>query len=167
MTEWYDDIDPPGHKLDDEDLDLKWSELREGMRVRWKTPNWVRRGTISGIGRRFMLVWFDGFTEVTTIPDAKWYWVQAKLGNQQEHMVAIQGFSEKEALFALRYGIGPGKMAEVVLAETDWITPAEAANIIGCDSKVVRRMIRTGVLPATRRGGRWVILRRDALASRR
>jgi excisionase family DNA binding protein len=153
VTEWFDDTDPPEHKLDREDLGLAWSQLYPGVRIRFKTTLFVRRGTITWIKKRSMKVRFDGFPQDTSIPDAKWYWVQAKMGNMNEHMVAIDGTSSEPQ--------------EESLTDEDFITPAEAANIIGTDSKVVRRMIRSGVLPARRNGGRWILKRSDALAHRR
>jgi excisionase family DNA binding protein len=151
VTEWFDDTDPPEHKLDREDLGLAWSQLHPGVRIRFKTTLFVRRGTITWIKKRSMKVRFDGFPQDTSIPDAKWYWVQAKMGNMNEHMVAIDGTSSEP----------------LAADDEDFITPTEAANIIGTDSKVVRRMIRSGVLPARRNGGRWILKRSDALAHRR
>jgi excisionase family DNA binding protein len=158
VTEWFDDTDPPEHKLDREDLGLAWSQLYPGVRIRFKTTLFVRRGTITWIKKRSMKVRFDGFPQDTSIPDAKWYWVQAKMGNMNEHMVAIDpGILVTHSQMA----------TELLATPDDDITPAEAANIIGTDSKVVRRMIRSGVLPARRNGGRWILKRSDALAHRR
>lgn len=163
MTEWFDNSDPPGYRLDNEDLDLDWSELQPGVRVRWKTPNFVRRGVITSLAGRSMTLRFDGFTEDTVIPDGKWYWVQAKLGNRQEHMIAIPSDPDQNVW---DYLDSCGELGDEPEG-SDFITPSQAANIIGTDPKVVRRMIRTGTLPASRKGGRWVILRSDALAHRR
>lgn len=151
-TEWYDDTDPPeqGVRLQDEDLILAWSDLAPGTRIRWKTQTFVKRGTIVSIEKRSMRVLFDSHKTATNIPDAKWYFVEGKVGNQNEHMVAISTLREEPRKLRRRDG-----------TDYDYITPHDAANILGTDPKNIRRMIRTGRLPAHREGGRWMILRKD------
>jgi excisionase family DNA binding protein len=41
----------------------------------------------------------------------------------------------------------------------DWLTPAEAAAILGLHMKVIERACRRGVIAAERVGGRWHIPR--------
>lgn len=152
VTEWYDETDPPpmGKLFHTEDVDMPWSSIRVGDRVRWVTPNFVKRGQITVIAKRGMKVRFDHDNRDTVIPDAKWYFVQGKLGVANEHLVVISSpppeFDKSEAVRELQSD-----------EDTVWLTPGEAANIMGTDPKNVRRMIRSGKLKASRVGGRWVI----------
>lgn len=47
--------------------------------------------------------------------------------------------------------------------DSDYVTPHEAAELRDTDPRNIRRMIRTGRLPALRDGGRWLILRKDIM----
>lgn len=153
MTEWYDDTDPPerGIRLQEEDTCLAWSALYPGIRVRWKTQNFVKRGTIRSISKRTMVVRFDAHAKDTVIPDAKWYFVEGKIGNLNEHMVTISTPAPERSKVALEaiesHGSG------------DYLSPAEAASVLGTDPKNIRRKIRNGTIKAERHGGRWVIPR--------
>jgi excisionase family DNA binding protein len=95
-----------------------------------------------------MTVLFDNHEQPTVIPDAKWYFVEGKLCNMNEHLVKINTPPPKKPKLTKK---AKGKL----------VTPAQAADILGCDQKKIRRMIRSGKLPARREGGRWVILRSD------
>lgn len=44
---------------------------------------------------------------------------------------------------------------------TTWLTAAEAAHQAEVTDSAIRKWIRTGRLPATKRGGRWLINRND------
>ena len=148
MTEWYDDTDPPerGIRLQEEDTCLPWSSLHPGLRVRWKTQTFVKRGTIVFIKKRTMVVRFDAHDRDTVIPDAKWYFVEGKVGNRNEHLVTISTPA-------------PERPSVVERHDEDVVSPREAAAILGTDPKNIRRMIRSGRLRALRDGGRWVIPR--------
>lgn len=151
ITEWYDDTDPPerGIRLQEEDTSLPWSALTPGLRVRWKTQTFVKRGTIIYVRKRTMVVHFDAHAENTVIPDAKWYFVEGKVGNLNEHLVTISTPAPEQSLAVQKLGDDAG----------DYVSPTEAASILGTDAKNIRRKIRNGTLKAERQGGRWVILR--------
>lgn len=153
MTEWYDDTDPPerGIRLQEEDTCLPWSHLRPGLRVRWKTQTFVKRGTIVFVKKRTMVVRFDAHARDTVIPDAKWYFVEGKVGNQNEHLVTISTPAPERSAAAEDFDP----------SGDDWVSPGEAASILGTDAKNIRRKIRSGSLKAKRHGGRWVIRRQD------
>jgi excisionase family DNA binding protein len=151
-TEWFDDGEPEdlGIRLDHEDLGTPWSNITPGKtRVRFKTPNSMRRGTVMSVKKRSMLVQFDGMSKPTAIPDAKWYYVQGRMGNLNEHLVTIATPAPKAA----------AKLPTGFRAGMSWITPGEAAAILGTDPKNIRRMIRSGKLEARREGGRWALSR--------
>lgn len=161
VTEWYDEGEPVTDlKLDDEDLGLSWSSLGPGSRVRWQTPRFVKRGTVVSISKRSMTIHFDSHTKPTSLPDGKWYWVQGKLGNRQEHLVAISTPAPKTRKKHAQLSL------EIPENPDDAITPAEAAAILGIDPKNIRRMIRSNRLRAHRIGGRWVMSRKDVEAHR-
>lgn len=136
-------------KFLDEDTCLAWSDLHAGVRVRWKTQTFVKRGTIQSISKRSMTVLFDAHDKPTNIPDAKWYFVEGKIGNQNEHMVTISTPAPERSAAALEASNGEG----------DYVSPGEAASILGTDPKNIRRKIRNGTIKAERLGGRWVIPR--------
>lgn len=152
-NEWWDDGEPEdsGLRLDHEDLGTPWSDLHKGTRVRFKTMNFVKRGTVISIKKRSMRVLFDAHDTPTAIPDAKWYFVQARMGNKNEHLCAIS-----------TPALGPSRLSQRHPDEQHTelrMTPSEAAAYLGTDPKNIRRMIRSGRLKATRDGGRWVLLR--------
>lgn len=157
LTEWYDDTEPPdrGIRLQEEDTCKAWSDIGRGDRVRWKTQTFVKRGTVVSRNKRTMVVRFDAHDSDTVIPDCKWYFVEGKLGNLNEHLVTISTPAPQRSLAAVKLE---------AIEDEDWdshVSPTEAASIMGTDPKNVRRMIRTGRLPAKRLGGRWVIRRGD------
>lgn len=157
-TEWFDVGEPEdlGIRLDHEDIGLPWSNITPGKtRVRFKTMTTMRRGTVISVKKRSMLVRFDGFDKDTAIPDAKWYWCQARMGNINEHLVAINTPPLAPHRLSRR------RPDEQEYPEGGTVTPAEAANILGTDPKNIRRMIRNGKLRALRDGGRWVIPRTE------
>lgn len=147
MFEHYDHLEPPPMEVmfHEEDVDTAWSNLYKGQRVRWKTPQWVKRGEIVVIRGRSMRVQFDYHSTPTALPDAKWYFVQGKLGNKEEHLVAIN--SPKPS------------SSDIQITDTSqvYLTPQQAADAMGTDPKHIRRLIRSGKLAATRVGGRWAI----------
>lgn len=49
------------------------------------------------------------------------------------------------------------------MTDPDYVTPHEAAELRDTDPRNIRRMIRTGRMPAFREGGRWRILRKDVI----
>lgn len=151
MTEWYDDSEPPPPfaKFLDEDIIVPWSQLSKGQRVRWHTPQFQWRGTIQLVKGRSMVVRFD-HGKVVTIPDAKWYFVQGRLGNIQEHLIPINSQAPEGA---------SSEAVEVELESGDWLTPAQASYITGEDAKNIRRKIRNGTYTSKRVGGRWVVAR--------
>lgn len=153
MTEWYDEGEPPGPgmKFLEEDTCLAWADLHAGVRIRWKTQTFVKRGTIRSINKRTMVVRFDAHDKDTVIPDAKWYFVEGKVGNQNEHIVTISTPAPERSEVAERYAPGTNQ----------YVSPTEAAHILGTDPKNIRRKIRNGTLKAERQGGRWVIRRGD------
>lgn len=156
MTEWYDDTEPEdrGIRLMEEDTCLPWSSLHSGLRVRWKTQTFLKRGTIVFIKKRTMVVRFDAHDRDTVIPDAKWYFVEGKVGNLNEHLVTISTPAPERSAAAL-------EAIEFSSDNSDYVSPREAASILGTDPKNIRRRIRQGSLKAERRGGRWVLKRQD------
>lgn len=152
FPEWYDDSEPPdkGIKLQEEDTCLPWSSLHKGVRIRWKTQNFVKRGTIVSVQKRTMVVRFDSHDRDTVIPDAKWYFVEGKVGNLNEHLVTISTPAPEQSAAVQKLG-----------NPDEYVSPREAASIMGTDPKNIRRMIRSGRIWAIREGGRWVIRRRD------
>lgn len=176
--EWYDDTDPPdrGIRLQEEDTCKAWSDLQPGDRVRWKTATFVKRGCIVSVSKRSMSVLFDAHSKPTVIPDGKWYFVEGKVGNINEHLVTISTPANPDVKMNgdPRQGVEhrPAKGSSCCNAcgepwpcnqnppgVDDAISPAQAANILGTDAKNVRRMIRSGKLQAHRDGGRWVLSR--------
>lgn len=161
-NEWWDDGEPAdtGLRLDDEDLGTPWSNLHKGTRVRFKTMNFVKRGTIISIKKRSMKVLFDAHDRPTSIPDAKWYFVQARMGNKNEHLCAISTPEPERSRAAA------GLEGYHLRKPGTYVSPAEAASLLGTDPKNIRRMIRSGRLEAMRDGGRWVIKREIVEAMR-
>lgn len=154
-TEWWDDSEPPdkGFRIHPEDTCLAWSDVGKGTRVRWKTQTFVKRGTVQSRDKRSMTVLFDAHFQPTVIPDAKWYFVEGKVGNLNEHLVTI---STPSPAYPQRQQKG------FPLTHKDtYISPNEAAALLGTDPKNIRRMIRNGKLLAHREGGRWVLKRSD------
>jgi excisionase family DNA binding protein len=101
-----------------------------------------------------MSVLFDSHSVATIIPDAKWYLVEGKVGNMNEHLVTISTPAPAESQAVTR-------KRRRDPSDSDWISPHDAANILGTDAKNIRRMIRSGKLPAMRDGGRWLVLRKN------
>lgn len=154
-------------KFSDEDVDCAWSDLHPGRRIRWSTPTFVRRGTILRIKNRALAVMFDGMPRETIIPDARWYYAQGKLGNINEHLVAINSPAPKKLKLKK---LGKEKLGKTfgVAAGDALIGPTEAANILGIDQKALRRRLRNGQLKGEQtEGGRWVLRRSDILGARR
>ena len=156
LTEWYDETEPPdrGLRLQEEDTCLAWSDIHKGTRIRWKTQTFLKRGTVQSRNKRSMTVLFDAHNVPTTIPDAKWYFVEGKVGNLNEHLITISTPPPERSAAALQ-------AIESSKGTSDYVSPNEAALIMGTDPKNVRRMIRSKKIPASRIGGRWVILRKD------
>jgi excisionase family DNA binding protein len=148
--EWFDDHDPPMPTLPilEEDIQVPWSKLLPGMRIRWKTQTFSKRGRIVAIAKRSLVVRFDAHAEDTVIPDAKWYAVEYCNGNLNEHLTAISTPAPEQSAAVLKTG-----------DPDEYVSPREAATILGTDPKNIRRMIRDGRLGARRVGGRWVIER--------
>lgn len=157
MTEWYDDTEPPdlGIRIHEEDTNKAWSDIQPGDRVRWKTQTFVKRGTVVTRGKRTISVLFDAHTKPTVVPDGKWYFVEGKVGNLNEHLVTISTPAPERSLVAMAHE--GSKLA----GRDTYVSPNEAAAILGTDPKNIRRMIRSGKLPAHREGGRWVLKRQD------
>lgn len=133
--------------MQDEDIWVPWDELKS-QRIRWKTPNFVKRGTVRALYGRSIVVDFDAHEQPTVIPDGKWYFVEATRHNLNEHLVAITTPAPQRSPVALEQG-------------DEYVSPREAASILGDDPKNVRRRIRNGSLKAHRIGGRWVVKRED------
>lgn len=157
FTEWFDDSEPPfSGPLHDEDLFKVWSDIQPGDRVRWKTPAFVKRGTVELVKKRSMVVLFDAHSRPTTIPDAKQYFVEGRLGNMENHLTVISTPPNPNVKLN-----GAPRGFHTEGAPDDPISPAEAAAILGTDPKNIRRMIRSGKLRAMRDGGRWVLSRSE------
>lgn len=135
----------PGDKI----VEMAWSDLHPGLRVRWVTPAFAKRGVIQRVKGRSMVVLFDGHLKATVIPDARWYFAEAKNRNPEESLVVLEGR-------------GPTRVRERGEGSSEGaMSPAEAAALLGTDPKNIRRMIRSGKLPARQEGGRWVLDRAD------
>ena len=100
-----------------------------------------------------MVVHFDGLDKKTTIPDAKWYFVQWRHGRIDEHLVGISTPAPKYRRVKAPKGGSPSDAM---------ITPAEAAAILGTDQKTIRRKLRSGVIKGERtESGGWLVDRRS------
>lgn len=141
------------HHNDPEATDLAWSEIVPGTRIRWVTPAFVRRGTVISREQRSVVAQFDGLDKKTTIPDAKWYFIEWRHGRTDEHLVSISTPAPK---YRRVKSEKRGKPSDAL------ITPAEAAAILGTDSKTIRRKLRSGSIKGERTdSGSWLVDRRS------
>lgn len=131
-----------------------WSMFYPGMRVRWTTPSFVRRGFIVKVKGRSMTVRFDGFQRDTVIPDARAYFVDYLGGRTDYTLVPLQ-FQGKapdptpvDTITGLPIDIN---------SHDRFTDVATAANILGTDPKNVRRKLRAGTIKGSNESGRWLV----------
>lgn len=140
--------------------DLVWSQLVTGMRVRWVTPSFVRRGTIVQVKGASMTALFDGFARPTVIPDARQYFCDWKSGRTDYQLVPIDGKAPEVVQDTITgLYINPDEDGE-------FVSVAIAANLLGTDAKNIRRKLRAGTLRGRQEaiGGRWEVLRESIKA---
>lgn len=109
------------------------------------TPSFVKYGEIVGVAKRDLKVQFDGESRPTAIPNAKWYYVQHKLGDKEN---------------GLSVWDGPGGHSIDLRPDTDgehWLPAAEAAHAFGVKVKDLRRWLRAGKVKGHQRQGLWVV----------
>lgn len=142
----------------DQVIDMAWSNIQVNQFVRWATPRFIKYGRVLKIGGTSLMVQFIEDARPTAIPDAKWYFVEGKRDPQaEEHLVCID--------YQTWYN-GPPTQPFIPPHSTSgqFISVAEACELIRMDPKQLRRHIRRGVIPAEKRDDRWVI-DREALQS--
>lgn len=136
-------------------IDMAWSDIQVGMFIRWATPRFVKYGRVidrKGNGMRAMF--FDDAHD-RAIPEAKWYFVEGKRDpHAEEHLVVIDYPHDRGSLGYAK----PQRPAE----GNELISVLAACELLKMDPKQMRRQIRRGVIPATKKDDRWVI-NREAL----
>lgn len=127
-------------------IDMAWSDLHQGLRVRFATPRFIKIGTVVKIKGRGMRIQFDGEPRLTTIPDAKWYFVEGKAGNKEEHLVVVDAPTPTKALQRTPKG------------SWEFIPVSEAAQTFGVDAKTIRRWLRSGKVKGHQaNGSTWMV----------
>lgn len=134
----------------------KWREVTIGARVRWTTPSFVKRGTVTFRAGTSMKVWLDGDDKETVIPWARDYWDQYRKGRSDYGLVDIEGGKKTVIVTA------PGGNSDPAIHRTiNILDVAAIANLLGTDEKNVRRKLRSGKLKGFREGGHWYMMRKD------
>lgn len=132
-------------------IDKAWSDIQVGDFIRWATPRFVKYGRVLKVAGNSIMAQFIEDARPTSIPDAKWYFVQWKMNHDaEEHLVCID--------YQAWYNGPP--VEPFVPAQNfgqQWLSVNEACEMIRMDPKQLRRHIRRGVVMATKRDDRWVI----------
>lgn len=125
------------------EVEKAWSDVQIGERVRWLTPTFVKFGKIMSKKGRAMRVQFDRDPRPTVIPDAKWYFVQHKLGDKENGLVVWDG---------------DVKAAQPLPNAHDrYVTAAEASHTFGVTVKELRRWLRAGKVHGYQELGLWMV----------
>lgn len=140
----------------DEVLDMAWSDTYPGLRMRFTTPSFVRRGTLRSRKGVSMTIRMDGFDRDTVIPNAKQYWVDWKMGRTDYQLCPI-ALKPGDVIDDLS-GIGEAIMEQII--DEQYVSVKIAANILGTDAKNVRRKLRSGALKGRQDDkGHWEVFR--------
>lgn len=123
---------------------LPWSSIHEGLRVRWVTPRFVKRGTVVERKDRALKVRFDGEDRDTAIPDARWYYTQHRMGDKENGLVVIEDDGTRH----------PAKDRPVSDADDD-LSVADAAALFGVEPKRLRSLLRSSKVAGWQRRGQW------------
>jgi hypothetical protein len=134
----------------DEILGISWYDVEPGMRVRFTTPKFVKRGTLVAKKKASAKVRFDGEARDTVLPDARHYYAMAKGGHENNEwtLVVIEDNGSRELV-----------SKELPTEEEEWITPAEAATLHGISPKRLRTLLRSGRIKGKQKGlgGSWLV----------
>lgn len=144
----------------DEVINCRWRDLQAGHRVRWTTPAFVKRGTITQIAKWSISIWVDGDNKETVLPMGREYWMSAMEGREDYALVRIAGKANDLPFLVT----APGGSKEVdarANAALDKLSIAAVASILGTDQKNVRRKLRSGKLKGFREDGHWYMHRKD------
>lgn len=125
-----------------------WEALRKGDWVLWAMPTFVKTGRVILRTRTSLVVHFQAHPHVTVIPDAYQYW-RPTMPQDIAHAYVMYEVPKPEHLL-------PDAVSETV-------TVRQAAALLGCGSKDVRRMLRAGQIKGRREEGRWVEVEADSL----
>lgn len=129
-----------------EEYDAAWSDYYEGCRVRFKTPNFVKIGTVLKRKGASMRIQFDGEAKDTVLPDARHYALRYKAGDRDEYLVMVKGAD------------APTKTETLEDEGTDLVDVPHAANLFGVAQKDLRRWLRSGKVKGHQaQDGRWRI----------
>ena len=132
-------------------IDKAWSDISPGDFMRWATPRFIKYGRVIKRDGNGMTLQFIEDANVRVIPQAKWYFCQAKMygPDAEEHLVCID-YSE--------WFNGPPVEPFVPPSYDDSVTVNDACEILRMDPKQLRRHIRRGRIEAHKDlEGRWMI----------
>lgn len=136
-------------------IDKAWSDLQAGDTIRFATPRFIKHGRVltHKAGSDSLLVQFFGEHQPRGIPNARWYFVQAKLKGPdcEEHLVCVE-------YSPLQLEPEP-EILQTDNAHDQWISVQAACEMIQMEAKQLRRFIRRGVIPAHKKDDRWLIHR--------
>jgi hypothetical protein len=131
--------------MKEEVLPIFWHEVREGTRVRFTTPSFVKRGVVLSRERWSMVVRFDGEDRDTTLPYARRYWEDHEQGRRDWGLCAVRGES-------------PPPTPPRPRTDADWIKATEAATEYGVTAKQLRNWLRQGKIRCGHtKAGIWVV----------
>lgn len=144
-------------------LDMAWSDVHAKMKCRWATPRFIKHGIILSRKDRSLTVQFWSEERPTVIPDARWYFVQAKMHgpDAEEHLVIVDEFDDIELQREDRRAELDDYNAHELI-----ITVNQACELLQMDPKQLRRHIRRGTITASKNiEGQW-LMRRDLLMAK-
>lgn len=128
------------------EVQMAWSDLAEGQRVRFLTPRFLKLGTVVAKGKsRSLKIQFDGEPRPTVLPDARWYWAQGKVPSAEESLVAWVG------------EIDPVPERGPDLDADDLMPVSQACELFGVKPKDLRRWLRSGKVAGGQRQGLWLV----------
>jgi hypothetical protein len=136
----------------DKVINTKWKDVRVGSCVRWTTPTFVKRGTVTFKKGVSMRVWLWGDDKETVIPLAREYWT----GHSQYGMVELEQVKGRPVFVT-----APGTSSPVIGEVLNTLNVDQIANILGTNPKDVRRKLRSGKLKGYREEGHWYMRRKD------
>lgn len=124
-----------------------WEALRSGDWVLWAMPTFVKVGQVVLRSKASLVVQFQAHPTTTVIPDAYQYW---------------DPDSDTPAEYSLTRTATPAKVLSPPSGPS--VSVRQAAALIGCGPKDVRRMLRAGQLAGEQREGRWVAVELASLS---
>lgn len=132
---------------------IAWSDLGRGSTVRWRTPTFLKHGTVVERKGRSLRVRFDGDHRDTVIPDARWYFAQSKTARTEAELDRMES-----SLVAWK-GAAPKHQVDLQPDATgdDWLTSGEASKLHGVSPKDLRRWLRSGKVQGHQRSGAWIV----------